>query len=197
MSKCRSISILGLVLIGLAAQPLYGTEEPPCVSAIHWTARYGIHETPADPNSPLAFLITLSLAASAGDCTATGWTITTLEIRQLDPNGGSDTVWTQADPNVPTPDGLWWVVHADVASPQASEFVLPPHLIGTATAVDPNDANLEYDFVGVAYTPPAAPESPPYAVTAATTFALRGEGAQPPIAIGEAEPTETDPPTSS
>jgi hypothetical protein len=194
MSKCVSTSILGLVLIGLAAQPLYGVEEPPCCGAINSTARYGIHETPADPNSPLTFLITLSLMASAGDCTATGWAITTVEIRQIDPNSGPDTVWTQADPNVPTPDGLWWVNHADVASPQANEFVLPPHLVGTAIADDPNDADLEYDFVGVTYTPPAAPETPPYDVTAALDYALVRVGEEIPIGEGSAEPTEGDPP---
>ena len=191
MSRCVSCSILGLVLSGLAAQPLYGA----CSSAAHWTARYGIHETPADPNSPLAFLVTLSLTASAGDCTAIGWAITALEIVQVDPNGGPDTVWTQADPNVPTPDGLWWISHADGAHPQASEFVLPPYLVGTATAADPNDADLEYDFGGVKYTTPEPPESPPYTVTMASDYTLRRVGEQTPIATALADPTETDPPT--
>jgi hypothetical protein len=141
------------------------------------------------------FLITLTLAASDGNCSATGWAITTLEIRQLDPNNGPDTVWTKADPNVPTADGLWWVNHASVANPHAGEFVLPPHLVGTATATDSNGTDLEYDFVGVTYTPPATPTSPPYAVTAATTYELRLVGEQTPIAEGSDDPTETDPPT--
>ena len=111
------------------------------------------------------------------------------------PNGGPDTVWTQADPNVPTPDGLWWISHADGAHPQASEFVLPPYLVGTATAADPNDADLEYDFGGVKYTPPEPPESPPYTVTMASDYTLRRVGEQTPIATALADPTETDPPT--
>lgn len=189
-----SLSVLSLALVSLAPQQLYGVEEPPCLRAATHTVRYGIHETPADPNSPLTFLITLSLAASAGDCTATGWHIATIELRQVDPNAGPDTVWTHDDPNVSTPDGLWWVSHADVSSPQSSEFVLPPHLVGTAAAADPNDADLEYDIVGVAYTPPAAPESPPYAVTAATTFELHIVGEPTPIESDSDAPVEVDPP---
>jgi hypothetical protein len=195
MQRQRILSILGLLFIGLASQKLHAFE--PCVKPYHWTVRYWIHETPADPNSPVAFKIKLSLVSAAGDCTATGWEIAAIEIRQVDPNGGSDQVWTQNDPEVSTADGLWWINHADVSDPQSSEFVLPPHLMGIATAQDPNDADLRYELEGVTYRPPEPPGEAPYAVTAATNFELWLVGDPTPIKPGSDEPTETDPPMPS
>jgi hypothetical protein len=185
------LHVLVAALAGLAAQQAYGTD---CSRATTHVARYGIHETPSDPNSPLAFLVSLSLTASAGDCTETGWSITEIEVRQVGANGGSDRVWTERYPYVPTTDGLWWVSHADVASPQASEFALPPQLMGTAMAADSSYADLDYGFVGVAYASPIAPELPPYAVTGAATFEFQVEGDPTPIGDGDGEPTDGDPP---
>ena len=185
--------VVSVTLASLVCPQVYG-DGPACANAAGHTVRYGIHETPADPNSPMAFLVTLSLTARAGDCAKTGWSIDEIELRQVAANGGSDWVWTERNPHVSTEDGLWWVSHADVASPQSAEFVLPPHLVGAAVATDPNDPSLDYDFEGVTYTPPAAPELPPYPVTAATTFVFQVEGEPDPTETGESGPTEIDPP---
>lgn len=193
MSMCRPFVVLSLAIVSLAAPRLYAGD-PNCTSPQTWTVRYWVHETPADPNSPVTFKYELALAAADGDCTATGWAVASIEIRQVDALGGSDRVWTDDDPNVPTSDGLWWVSHADVASPRSSEFVLPPNLTGVATAADPNDADLNYSLAGVAEAPPS---SSGYAVTAVLSHTLVLVEDQETIAASAEEPVELDPPTAS
>ena len=114
----------------------------------------------------------------------------------MGPNGGPDKVWIQQDPEVSTPDGRWWVDHADVWSPQSSEFTRVPHLEGVATAQDPNDADLEYELEGSEYIPPSPPGSPPYAVTAALDSKLQLVNESTPLEEGSDEPADGDPPGS-
>lgn len=63
-----------------------------------------------------------------------------------------DTIWYEAFPFVDSPDGLWWIEHDNHLSPRLSEFVLPPRLVGTATAQEPLEPDLEYELEdGAAY----------------------------------------------
>ena len=190
MRTNRLFVIFGWAVIALAAPPLYA-DDPPCAPPQTWTVRYWVHETPADPNSPVTLKYELALTAVAGDCTATGWAVASIEIRQVDPLGGPDRVWAQNDPNVPTADGLWWVSHADVANPQSNEFVLPPNLVGIATAADPNDADLYYNIAGVAETPP---DPPSYQVAAVLSQELVLVGDQEAISADSGVPVDVDPP---
>jgi hypothetical protein len=185
--------LLGPTLALLAAQPLYA-QEPPCERPPSWLVRYAIHETPADSNSPVTFAFALSLNAAAGDCTATGWQIASIEIRQVDPNGGPDRVWTQVDPSVPGNDGLWWVSHADVANPQSSEFAVLPNLVGLATAADPIDADLRYHLIGAPHELPIPPNPPEFGVAGVLSHELVLVEAEQVIAFSVEEPVEVDPP---
>jgi len=151
---------------------------------------YLIHETPTDPNSPVEFRIKLSLESSDQDGNEIGWDITSIEIREV---GDPDTVWVDDDPNVPTEDGLWWVEHDDPNNPQNAEFTMPPRLEGTAAAEVLGDDDLEYDFAGLAYTPPEPAQQPPYEITSALDYTFTLVGDTDPIGSGEDEPVEIPP----
>lgn len=185
--------VLGVGAVSLTATPLRA-DGPPCTSPQTWTVRYWVHETPSDPNSPVTLKYELALCAVDGDCTATGWAVTSIEIRQVDLLGGPDRVWTQDDPNLPTADGLWWVSHANVDDPQSSEFVLPPALEGIATAADPNDADLHYTVAGVAETPP---DPTAYEVAAVLSHELVLVGDQQAISADAGVPVDVDPPVKN
>jgi hypothetical protein len=151
---------------------------------------YVIHQTPTDPNSPISFRIKLSLESIDQRGNKIGWDITSIEIREI---GDPDAVWVDNDPIVPTQDGLWWVKHDDPNDPQHAEFTMPPRLHGTADAQLPTDDDLDYDFEGKKYTPPEAPEEPPYQITAALDYSFTLVGGKDPIGYGEDEPVEVPP----
>ena len=182
-----SCPILCLSAVAFCAQ--YASADPPQTLLVE----YWIHETPTDPNSDITFKIRMWLASEEVDGDQVGWDVTTIEVRQMGDNGGPDTVWTDTTPTVPTPDGLWWVEHADPDNPEAGEFVMPPGLTGTADADDPNDDDLVYDFEGVTYTPPQDPSEPPYDTTGALDYGFTLNGDEDPLASGEDKPVELPP----
>jgi len=130
---------------------------------------YTIHETPTDPESDVVFTIAMYLAAGDRDGDSVGWNIVYIDFLQPD-TGNPDTTWTEDSPYVDSADGLWWIDHADGTFPDVSEFDLPPLMVGTAAADDPNDDDLEFDFEGVTYTTP--PGGDPYANNVALTYFL-------------------------
>ena len=152
---------------------------------------YSIHEIPTDPSSDVVFVVSLDLTAADLDGSWVGWEIESAEFRQPGIGGGADTVWTKSSPFIDTVDGLWWIEHVDPTAPEVAEFVMPPELLGTAAADDPANADLEYDLVGVVYTPPAPPETPPYENTSALAFAFTEEGQAEPIEEADEEPADT------
>lgn len=178
--------VIGLVLLSLAGTSAYATDPLTQVVA------YRIHEDPNDANSPIVFSVTLFLQEQQSNNNATGWKITGIRFRQPGQSGGADHVWEQSDPNVPTQSGLWWIVHGNRQVPQLAEFAMPPHLVGTATAQDPNQADLNYDFVGISYTPP--PGGPPWNPTAALTYEFTPVGESIPLVDGEQKPVGVDSP---
>ena len=127
-------------------------------------------------DSAITFTVWLSLVEEDSDGDSIGWKIKNIRFRQPSTGGARDKRWIESAPNpsVPTQDGLWWIDHADGDSPQLSKFNDPPHLVGTATAVDPNDADLDYEFEGSTYS-----GSPPWDPTAGLEyeFTLDGEPA--------------------
>jgi hypothetical protein len=158
---------------------------------------YRIHDDPDDPNSAIVFTVMLSLEAEEVDENWIGWQITEIRFRQPGQNGDPDTIWIESDPDVPAHDGLWWVDHADRDDPQLDEFAEPPHLVGIAAAVDPNDADLKYDFEGVGYTPGSG--GPPWDATAALDYKFTLDGQSSPLESGTDEPVgiaddDDDPP---
>ena len=189
-SYCSLIALLAAC--GLTALHVGGEPVPAFAGQSSYEVSYWIHETPADPNSPVEFRIRLELANSDEDGDSIGWEVTSLEICQVESTGAC-TLWVDDDPNVPTQDGLWWVEHADPNDPQDDEFTMPPHLQGTAAADDPNDADLDYDFEGQVYLAPTPPGEPPYDVTAALDYTFTPVGSNDPIGDGDDEPVEVPP----
>lgn len=192
-SHCGSITTVICAALGATVQTAAADDLPAnrCVG-------YLMRADPNDPNSPLAFVVTLTLSASSASGDSVGWSVTGAEFAEFGEYGVAITVWYDDQPNVDTPDGLWWVSHANPGSPQASEFALPPLLSGSAIAQDPGSTDLDFAFSGVAYDP--SPGDPPYAATAALNYAFVLAGESQPLRAGESEPVEIDderdPPTS-
>jgi hypothetical protein len=149
----RAISVtIAVVLVSSLALPRAQAWDPVPPQPLTKTISYGIHEDPNDPNSAVVFTITLDLRAEARAGDSIGWGVTQIEFVEPGQGGGDDTLWIDSDPSVPSSDGRWWIDHADWTDPQLEEFAEPPHLVGTAPAEDPYDADLEYDFEGDDYT---------------------------------------------
>ena len=111
-------------------------------------AEYYIRETPTDPDSDVLYIVTLELTAVDQDGDEIAWEITEVTLTKPGEGGGEDTVWVDDAPDLDTPDGYWWVEHADPEHPQDAEFDWPPLLQGTGTVVDPGGDDMEYDFTG-------------------------------------------------
>jgi hypothetical protein len=167
--------------------------------ALAWPADqiiyYAMHETPTVPTSPVTFVISMKLHAQDADRNWIGWKIERVAFRDPGPTPSADRRWVKVSPTVPTSDGLWWVYHANSEQPIRAEFVLPPRLVGTATAADVAYADLNYDFAGVPYPPP--PGGAPYNPTAALDYTMTLVGELLAIEEGEDEPIDVpinDPP---
>lgn len=150
--------------------------------------RYNIRETPGDPSSAVIWTIDLALQEEQVDGNDVGWLIDSVTISQLNTTGQAENAWTEATPTVNSPDGLWWLAHADPQNPQRSEFAQPPLLESTATAQDPANADLDYYLEGLPYEPP--PEGPPFEHTAALDYTFTLVGSSEPESAGDYMVTE-------
>lgn len=182
----RPIVLPLLVFMGASLSTAYNTAQAafPDDQAIE----YRIRETPNAPESAVVFTITLYLTAGDVDGDEVGWEIEEIRFRQ--PISQSlEILWIEASPVVDSPDGLWWVEHADPQDPQIGEFDMPPLLTGTADAEYSEDPDLHYSFEGVAYV---SPPSPPFQDTVALDYILTLAGEDDPIEEGDDEPVEPD-----
>lgn len=178
------------VITPVAFSVMFGGDPANALPDDRW-AEYTVYETPNDPQSDVVFIVRLHLVADQqingeGTAGSIGWEVTGMDFTQ--PGTPSDTLWTEDSPSVDTPDGLWWVDHADLSNPDTAEFALPPSLVGTATADDPADEDLDYDLAGEEYTPPAAPGEPPHEVTGSLTFDSYLATSQAAVEEGDDEP---------
>lgn len=150
---------------------------------------FNLREDPQDPESDVVFRIELVLHAMSEAGSTIGWRIDEAVFTQLD---GESVVaaWSKTLPTVPGSGGLWWVTHADTGAPTLGEFVMPPHLTGTAELKQGSGADLDYDFEGVAYSPP--PGGAPFEPTAAMSYDLRNNSTEEPIENEEEAPTELE-----
>ena len=115
------------------------------------------------------------------------WSIEKVEFHQLGSKTGD---WEQIDPTVSTPDGYWWVDHADTENPATDEFDMPPLIDGCATSQNPNVDDLDFSFEGKVYTEP--PGGAPYTITVALDYIFQIVGKALPEEEGEDEPAELD-----
>jgi hypothetical protein len=175
------MAVAAIILLGLSAGAVAQT-----LPADTYVA-YWIHEQPGDPESPVAFSVTLSLQAVASYDSSVGWKIASVELRQPGTGGGDDLVWADSAPVVDTPDGLWWVSHADMLYPQRSEFYQLPMFWGVGEALESLNEDIEYAFDGPGSVPLI---EAPYAVTTKMDFYVAYDGDPDPVTNGQDEPVE-------
>ena len=143
-----------------------------------YTAQFNLRQTAGDPTSPIDFTVTMGLMIEAQDGDSIGWDVVVVTIRELDVSGNVIHTWFKTNPFVDTADGLWWIEHADPASPVNSEFLVLPWIAGTSPSVNATEASLEFDFEGDVYVAP--PEGAPFEDTSSLTTLLQEEGDPPP-----------------
>ncbi|MCG8406726.1 MAG: hypothetical protein MI923_16140 [Phycisphaerales bacterium] len=150
------------------------------------TIIYEIHETPSDPKTTVAWTVELELkAADSTSADDIGWEIQVIRIT----DEGAQAEWCEVNPYENGGDNLWWLSHADGNNPTVEEFTEPPLIQGTATNAT-ND--LDYDFEGTVYTPPAPPQQPPYPVTSLLCYTFHIVGEPDPEADEDDEPADTN-----
>lgn len=184
--KRLSVTLVSAVLLGTVYAPTTGTAQAELPAG--QTVEYYIHETPADPTSPVVFAVRLELTSLESDGNWVGWEVTSVEFRRPGDPGQLDIVWTKDLPELETVDGLWWVEHVDPVVPTPSEFSMPPRMLGMAIAQGPRAEELEYDFEGGQY--PVPPEGSPYGDPVALTYSFTENGDPQPTEEGEDEPVE-------
>ena len=143
-----------------------------------FTLTLNVRETEGDLESDIDFTVTMGLMKDTVDGNDIGWDVIVVTIREMDDEGNVVTTWTKNNPDVATPDGLWWIEHANPAAPVNSEFLVPPLISGTAPSPNPNVVSLEFEFEGNIYVEP--PEGAPFDDTSSLTTLLRDEGTPPP-----------------
>lgn len=168
---------VGAILATAAA----GYAAPPSV----YHATFYVHESPADPNSPLLYEMTFTLEPAETAGNLVGWQV--VKSTLVRPDGGEDHVFFDAAPAVDTPDGLWWVEHDDIDTPVIAEFSATPPMSGLALANEPADTDLEYSFDGHgAYTPSGG--SSQFLAFASVTFVIIESGDPQPVKEGNPLP---------
>jgi hypothetical protein len=157
--------------------------------------RYTIRENPTDPDSNVIWTIDLTLAAVERVGNEIGWSVTRVSIADVDESGNATRTWTDESPEVATPDGLWWVEHADPDDVALADFAGVPVVSGLAGAGSGTTSALEYAFDGVMYGPD--PGEPLFGhVVTALSFALTLEGSATPEHTGAGQPATVDEPES-
>ena len=149
---------------------------------------YRIHEVPDDPQSAVVFVVTLAVREAARDGDFIGWEITEARFEQP---GSPSTLWVKESPMVWSPDGRWWLQHADPDDPASAEFAEPPWLAGIAAAQEPESADLSFALEGVPYE--AGSGGAPHAVTGALDYTFTLVNDITPLKDDEDEPVEIDP----
>jgi len=186
------LSFAAVLIVCLGVNPaVCRADDPAPPEQLVEAVSYNLHETPDDPNSPILWTIDLRLAENQMDGGSIGWLITRLTIKAFNDHGTLLDTWIDASPDLNTPDGLWWIEHADPQAPEIAEFVEPPYLEGAAAALNPAHANLEFAFAGLSYTPP--PGGPPFETTGGLDYTLTLGGSTEPEAQGEAVEMEVIP----
>ncbi len=155
-----------LVSIGLASISFARSLNPPLQQVVS----HSVYQDPDDPESDLIWMIVTFLTESDSDGDSIGWSVNKIKLFEINAYPTPDREWVDTTPTVDTPDGLWWIEHADPNSPDLAEFDTPPFIDGLADAQDPNDCDLDYEFEGVVYHEPA--EGPHFDRTAAMNMLM-------------------------
>ncbi len=155
-----------IVSIGLASISFARSLDPPLQQVVS----HSVYQDPNDPESDLIWMIVAYLTESDSVGNSIGWSVDKIKLFEVNADPTPDREWVDTAPTVDTPDGLWWIEHADPNSPDLAEFDMPPFIDGLADAQDPSDSDLDYEFEGVVYDEPA--EGPQFALTAALNMLM-------------------------
>jgi hypothetical protein len=150
------------------------------------TVSYGVYDDPNDPGRVLIWLVVFHLEETVTVGGQIGWTVE--DIHVFDVANGRE--WIDSQPAVNTPDGLWWVSHADVEVPELQEFDMPPYVEGLAACEDSEEPDLEYELEGQVYTAP--PGGPHFAIAAALDLRFWEQSEPAPLIVRENEPVEVN-----
>ena len=180
----RFMSYIAVMLLAMSCSNLLA-QDPPLPE--DQRIRYAIREVPTDPSSAVIWTIDLALEAEDSDGGSVGWLIDSVTVTEVDASGEPTSMWTDVSPELDSPDGLWWVEHADPADPEPADFALPPLLGGTASVELGAQADLEYTLEGRQYVPEAGSPLSELVVTGLDyVFTLVGESL--PLDEGDDEP---------
>ncbi len=152
---------------------------------------FNLHKTIGDLTSPIDITVTMGLMIEAQYGESIGWEVMVVTIREFNEDGDLLNTWSKFKPIVDTTDGLWWIQHANPASPVNSEFLVPPRLVDTAGHVNPTEPALEFDIEGAIYVAP--PEGAPFEDTASLTTFLQQQGDPEPKKEEREKPVEVPP----
>jgi hypothetical protein len=149
------------------------------------------HSIPDDPASEVSLVVTLSLSPVASDGNTIGWSIDAVDFFKPTENDGWKRWQTGALDVLDSPDGLWWVAHADVSSPTESEFTVLPALAGLGDPEHLDDPELFFIIEATESTIIADPDAPYASRTAYCHFHFSDGEDQ---VEGNDEPVEIDRP---
>ncbi len=155
-----------IVSIGLASISLARSPDTPLQQVVS----HSVYQDPNDPESDLIWMIVTYLTESDSDGDSIGWSVDEIKFFEINADPTPDREWVDPAPSVDTPDGLWWIEHADSNSPDLAEFDMPPFVDGVADAQDPSDSDLDYEFEGAVYSEPT--EGSQFTLTAALNMSL-------------------------
>ncbi|MCG8409443.1 MAG: hypothetical protein MI923_29915 [Phycisphaerales bacterium] len=151
------------------------------------TIEYKIYD-----GTQVVFTVRIHLKAVSVDNGSVEWSVQKMVFYQ---QGSKTGDWEELNPTVDTPDGRWWVNHADTENPELEEFDMPPLMEGCATSLNSNVDDLDFSFEGQVYTEP--PGGAPYTITVALDYLFHIVGKIDPEEEGEDEPAELDDPPGS
>lgn len=154
--------------------------------------QYLVYKDPTQEDSPVKLVIQMNLLRETQSNNLVGWRINAIQFLILDDEQNPSQSWTDESPEFQTQDGLWWLAHADPCQPVATEFILPPELIGTALADSTEPDDLDYSLAG---TDPTSPRPAFFTPTTYLTYRLILANEPEPIEEDEDEPVE--PPDST
>ncbi|HVP12020.1 MAG TPA: hypothetical protein VMV94_12635 [Phycisphaerae bacterium] len=169
---------ISIVVIGLVA----GSSSSAMASM---SISYQIHAVPDDPKSPVLFAVTLEVEEADRDGDSVGWEILSAHFER---HGQGAATWIKDAPFVATPDGLWWVRHANANAPVTEDFVKPPEIAGTAEGQDGMHDDLGFVLEGAFYDPEL--RGSPFTTTGSLNYAFVLANAPEPVAEGEDDPVE-------
>ena len=153
------------------------------------SVRISIHVDPEDSESPIQFVVTMSLSAQSKVESEIAWSVDSVRIEQYASNGDQIDAWYEFAPAVSTGDGYWRINHANPLSPDISEFSVPPEVTGFAESEFTSGDYLDYRVLGKIAN---SNVEKPYGSTFFADYSFWKLSDSEPLDEGEDKPVEGD-----